>query len=136
MSSQAQLNSLDAKNYTNILGLFSEGHMQYHLFNDVDNKMGVGVQPSLLEMAQKALQIVSTNPNGFVMLIESGRIDHAHHDNKAKLALEEVAHLHTVINVLRSQIDKEDTLMIVTADHSMDMTISGYPVRECFAIFS
>jgi alkaline phosphatase len=107
--------------------------MQYHLFNDVDNKMGVGVQPSLLEMTQKALQKVSSaSPNGYVMLIESGRIDHGHHENKAKLALEEVVHLHDVIEFLRSQIDEEETLMIVTADHSMAMTISGYPVRECF----
>lgn len=104
--------------------------MQYHLFNDYDNIIGVGEQPSLLEMSQKALEKISTNPNGYVMLIESGRIDHGHHENKAKLALEEVAHLHKVVEFIRSEINEEETLMIVTADHSHTMTISGYPISE------
>lgn len=129
-SSQAQLNSLDVKSYTNVLGLFSESHMQYHLFNDHDNNIGVGVQPSLMEMSQKALEMLSANPKGYVILIESGRIDHGHHENKAKLALEEVAHLHKVVDSIRSVIDEEETLMIVTADHSHSMTINGYAVRK------
>lgn len=104
--------------------------MQYHLFNDHDNNIGVGVQPSLMEMSQKALEMLSANPKGYVILIESGRIDHGHHENKAKLALEEVAHLHKVVDSIRSVIDEEETLMIVTADHSHSMTINGYAVRK------
>lgn len=130
MSSQAQLNSLDVKSYTNVLGLFSESHMQYHLFNDPDNNSDVGVQPSLMEMSQKALEMLSANPNGYVILIESGRVDHAHHENMARLALEEVAHLHKVVDLIRSEIDEEETLMVVTADHSHSMTINGYAVRK------
>lgn len=128
MSSQAQLNSLDVKSYTNVLGLFSESHMQYHLFND--NNIGVGVQPSLMEMSQKALEMLSANPNGYVILIEGGRIDHGHHENKAKLALEEMAHLHKVVELIRSEIDEEETLMVVTSDHSHSMTINGYAVSK------
>lgn len=122
---QAQLNSLDVKNVTNVLGLFAESHMQYHLFNDENVK-----QPSLMELSQKALEIVSSNPHGYVLLIESGRIDHAHHENKAKLALEEMVQLHQLVDIIRSEIDEEETLMVVTSDHSHTMTISGYPVSK------
>lgn len=126
---QAQLNSLDVKNFTNVLGLFAESHMQYHLFND-DNVSDDVKQPSLMELSQKALEIVSSNPHGYVLLIESGRIDHAHHENKAKLALEEMVQLHKLVEFIRSEIDEEETLMVVTSDHSHTMTISGYPVSK------
>lgn len=102
--------------------------MQYHLLNDytVDGDR----QPSLMELSQKALQMVARNPNGYVLLIESGRIDHAHHENKARLALEETSQLHKLVEFIRSEINEEETLMVVTADHSHTMTISGYPVSE------
>jgi alkaline phosphatase len=99
--------------------------MQYHLLNDYNFE-----QPSLMEMSQKALQMVSNNPNGYVLLIESGRIDHAHHENKARLAMEEVMELHKLVEFIRSEINEEETLMVVTADHSHTMTISGYPVSK------
>lgn len=102
--------------------------MQYHYLNEL-NYDG-DKQPSLMEMSQKALQMVSSNPNGYVLLIESGRIDHAHHENKAKLAMEEVVVLHELVKFIKSEIDDEETLMVVTADHSHAMTISGYPVSE------
>lgn len=95
--------------------------MQYHLLNDKSD------EPSLLEMTQKALQMVSKNPNGFVLMIESGRIDHAHHENRARLAFEEVAHLNEVVDFLRSQVNLSETLIVLTADHSHTMTVSGYP---------
>lgn len=99
--------------------------MQYHLLNDYN--FGDDKQPTLMEMSQKALQVLSNNPNGYVLLIESGKIDHAHHENKARLAMEEVMELHKLVEFIRSEIHEEETLMVVTADHSHTMTISGYP---------
>lgn len=93
--------------------------MQYHLLNDNE--------PTLFEMSKKALQMVSKNPNGFVLMIASGRIDHAHHENRAKLALEEVSHLHDLVEYVKTQIDLSETLIVLTADHSHTMTVSGYP---------
>lgn len=84
-----------------------------------------------MEMAQKALQMVTRNPKGYVLMIESGRIDHAHHSNKAKLALDETQHFHEVVEYIRGQVDEKETLIIVTADHSHTMSIGGYPKRKC-----
>jgi alkaline phosphatase len=98
--------------------------MQYHLLSD---KV---LEPTLMEMSQKALQMMSKNRNGFVLMIESGRIDHGHHETKAKLALEETKHFEEVVEYIRSQVDESETLIVVTADHSHTMSISGYPSRE------
>lgn len=98
--------------------------MQYHLLNDKS------VEPTLMEMAQRALQVVSKNPKGYVLLIESGRIDHGHHETKAKLALEETQRFEEVVEFIRSQVDDSETLIVVTADHSHTMSVSGYPISE------
>ena len=70
---------------------------------------------------------------GFALMVESGRIDHAHHGVMATRALSETVTLdaaieHTV-NVLAEKGLLEDTLIIVTADHAHTMSISGYPQR-------
>ncbi|CRK89152.1 CLUMA_CG002913, isoform A [Clunio marinus] len=107
-----------------LFGVFSKSHMKYHLFNDKT------VEPTLIEMTLKALQMVAKNPNGYVLLIENGRIDHGHHKNRAKLALEETVQFHNVVNYVKSQVDERETLIVVTADHSHTMTVSGYPKRR------
>lgn len=61
--------------------------------------------------------------------VEGGRIDHAHHDTKARRALAETLEFESAIKRATEMTDAEETLMIVTADHSHVMTIQGYPVR-------
>lgn len=57
-----------------------------------------------------------------------GRIDHAHHDTRPQRSLQETVDFSETIEKIRSQINEEDTLMVVTADHSHVFTVSGYPV--------
>ncbi|CAG0912215.1 unnamed protein product [Notodromas monacha] len=61
--------------------------------------------------------------------VEGARIDHALHDNSAKLALEETLAFDAAVEAALNATDPEDTLIIVTADHSHVMTINGYPNR-------
>ena len=58
-----------------------------------------------------------------------GRIDQAHHDGRAKLALEEAFQFDLAIAAALNMTNPADTLIIVTADHSHTMTINGYPDR-------
>jgi len=58
-----------------------------------------------------------------------GRIDHGHHETRAKYALEEVISLNEAVERAVSLTDDDDTLIVVTADHSHVMTIGGYPSR-------
>lgn len=86
-------------------------------------------QPTLTEMVQKAVEILKKNENGFVLLVEGGRIDTAHHDTLAQLALEEANEFQKAVECAKNNTNEEDTLIVVTSDHSTSMTVSGYMVE-------
>lgn len=111
-------------NVDRLLGLFARGHLEYKLLSDSD------VQPTLSEMVTKALEILKRNENGFVLLVEGGRIDTAHHETKAKLALEETSEFQKAVQLVRDQTNEDDTLLVVTADHSTAFSVAGYMVRQ------
>ncbi|XP_076446848.1 alkaline phosphatase-like [Babylonia areolata] len=106
----------------NLLGLFTESHMSYELSRDNEE------EPSITEMTRKAIEILSKNPAGFFLLVEGGRIDHGHHQNWAKRALEETTAFDDAVAAARNMTG-DDTLMVVTADHSHVFNIAGYPSR-------
>ena len=91
-------------------------------------------QPTLAEMTGKAIDLLSANPNGFFLMVEGGKIDHALHDTRAKHALEETIAfddaLQLAIERMRA-IDPglQNTLIVLTADHDHTMQINGYPKR-------
>jgi len=58
-----------------------------------------------------------------------GRIDHGHHAARAKYALEEMIEFNDAVQRAVSMTNSNDTLIVVTADHSHVMTIGGYPSR-------
>jgi alkaline phosphatase len=62
-------------------------------------------------------------------LTTGGRIDHAHHDTKAHLALDETVEFAKAVQTAADLTDEEDTLIVVTADHAHTMSLSGYPAR-------
>lgn len=61
--------------------------------------------------------------------VVGGRIDHAHHENKAKKSLEEAVQFEEAIKMAMSLIDQKDTLVVVTADHSHPFSLTGYTNR-------
>ena len=62
-------------------------------------------------------------------MVENGNIDQAHHMGHANRALEETLSLEEAVEEAISKINLDDTLIIVTADHSHTLTINGYPKR-------
>jgi alkaline phosphatase len=58
-----------------------------------------------------------------------GRIDHAHHDTKARLALDETVEFAKAVQTAAELTDEKNTLIVVTADHAHTMSFSGYPAR-------
>lgn len=58
-----------------------------------------------------------------------GRIDHAHHGSQAFKALDETVQFSNTIKRAVELTQRDDTLIIVTADHAHTMSISGYPDR-------
>ncbi|RXG71400.1 Alkaline phosphatase, tissue-nonspecific isozyme [Armadillidium vulgare] len=76
-------------------------------------------------MTQKAIQVLQRNPHGFFLMVEAGRIDHAHHHNNGKRALLEVGSLEDAVLTALSLTSASDTLTVVTADHSHVFTFGG-----------
>ena len=97
-----------------LIGLFNENHLNFQL--DKDNLKTS--EPSLKEMTNRALQILSKDDNGFFALIEGGRIDHASHASditgiwKETIAFDEV-----VKDCIDWAKQRQDTLVVVAADH-------------------
>ncbi|XP_073829485.1 membrane-bound alkaline phosphatase-like [Musca autumnalis] len=121
-----ELMAAELGNNGRLLGLFNDGHMKYNL-KAMDSKKNK--QPTLTEMTQKAIDILKQGDEGYFLFIEAGRIDTAHHNNKAKLALDEMAHLSEAVALARSITSEQDTLIVVASDHSHTMSISGYAKR-------
>uniref|UniRef100_A0A8U7P3S3 Alkaline phosphatase, tissue-nonspecific isozyme n=1 Tax=Corvus moneduloides TaxID=1196302 RepID=A0A8U7P3S3_CORMO len=106
-----------------LLGLFEPGDMVYEL--DRNNE----TDPSLSEMVSVAIRMLQKNPRGFFLLVEGGRIDHGHHEGKAKQALHEAVELDRAIGLATRLTSTQDTLSVVTADHSHVFTFGGYTPR-------
>jgi alkaline phosphatase len=119
-----QFDNVDA-NTPRVMGLFERSHMRYEADRLKDN----GGEPSLAEMTVKAIDILRQNPNGFFLMVEAGRIDHAHHDSNAFRSLEDLVALDDAVKATLAKVALDETLVIVTADHSHVFTIAGYPKR-------
>ena len=85
--------------------------------------------PTLEDMTRAAITMLQKETNGYVLLVEGGRIDHAHHGGTAKISFEETLQFDKAIEAALSMTNRQDTLIIVTADHAHTMSISGYPER-------
>ena len=62
-----------------------------------------------------------------VIVINAGaRIDHAHHENMAHRAIQETVAFEETVKEAMSLTNSQETLVVVTADHSHVMTLGGY----------
>ena len=80
-------------------------------------------------MTTAAITRLSRNPNGYVLMVEGGRVDHGLHAGDAQRALGDAAALDEAIAAAVAMTNAEDTLIIVTADHSHTLAMQGYPQR-------
>jgi alkaline phosphatase len=123
---KADFDAIDPNATDHLLGLFEPSHVHYEVDRLTHDKAG---EPSLTDMTTKAIDILKKNPNGYFLMVEGGRIDHAHHSGNAYRALTETQQLSAAVLAAIKKTDPKDTLIIVTADHSHVFTIGGYPQR-------
>lgn len=122
---QAGFDALEPAKTAQLLALFNRSHMQYEA-DRINNKQG---EPSLSEMTAKAIEVLDNNPEGFFLLVEGGRIDHAHHAGNAFNALNDTIELSRAVQTALDKVNTDETLIMVTADHSHVFTMAGYPKR-------
>lgn len=122
--------SVNPSTVDKLFALFNYNHIRYNL--DIQSEGLQETMPSLTDMTLKAIDILSQNDEGYFLFVEGGRIDHGHHDNEAKYAIDETAEFSKAIEAAMEKIDIEETLVVVTADHGHVMTLAGYAVSLAF----
>lgn len=95
-----------------ILGLFNMGNMRY----EIDR--GDSQEPSLAEMTAKAIGVLGKDPDGFFLMVEAGRIDHASHRNDIGAVVSDLLAFDEAIRVADDfRKNHPETLLVITADH-------------------
>lgn len=115
-SERSQLET--AKTSNRILGLFSGGHVPYTIDRMNDAQLNRDV-PTLAEMTRAALDVLGrSSPNGFVLQVEGGRVDHCAHSNDAAGILWDQLEFDDAIGVaVEFARQRGDTLVFITSDH-------------------
>ncbi|MEO0878208.1 MAG: alkaline phosphatase [Pseudomonadota bacterium] len=116
---------LDLDAAPRVLGLFERSHMEY----EADRPSDAGGEPSLAEMTEAAIKILSKDKAGYLLVVEAGRVDHAHHAGNAARALKDAQAFAQAVEVARAMTKSRDTLIIATADHGHTLTFAGYPTK-------
>lgn len=125
-----------APNNKKFVGIYSSrSHLEYELDRTATPPVGEGAnQPSLAEMTVKAMDLLSGNANGYFLMVEGGRIDHALHATNAKRALVDTIAFDDAVKAALDKARTTDptlanTLIVVTADHDHTLAFNGYGKR-------
>ena len=140
-----------ASSASKLLGLFNLGNMDGVL----DRKFLKGGtvkrfpdQPDLTDQVKSAIEVLSKNPNGFVLMVESGLIDKYTHALDMERSMWDTILLDNAVKVAKDFADKaNDTLILVLADHTHPVGIVGVmnddmsqpsnvPLREKLGVYN
>lgn len=101
--------------------LYNPSSMPYDLERDA------ATTPSLAEMTQKALDLLTADPDGFFLMVEGSQVDWAAHDNDAKAAITDFFAFDQACKVAFDFAQKDQhTLVVVLPDHGTSaMTIGS-----------
>ncbi len=121
---EAAFDAVDPVSTTHLLGLFA------------DEGMTQPFSPSLVEMTQKAIDILSQDPDGFFLMVEGGQIDWAAHANDATLVISDTLEFDGAVAAGQAHAATAgNVLVIVTGDHetggmSVALESSGAPDED------
>ena len=101
-----------------LLGLFATSQMKDAMEELATLDSPDRTEPTLAEMTEAALDMLSKNPKGFFLMVEGGQIDWAGHNNDVGTLLKELLRFDRAVRVVRDWArERGDTLVVVTADH-------------------
>ncbi|MGB9639390.1 MAG: alkaline phosphatase, partial [Anaerolineales bacterium] len=108
---------------TKLVGLFggANGDIEFRM---ADGSGANPENPNLVQMTQAALKVLERNPNGFLLMVEGGTIDHASHANNMDEMVGEVLEFNQAVQAVIDWVNDpnndstwENSLLIITADH-------------------
>lgn len=95
-----------------IFGLFADVHMDFEYYRNY------ATTPSIAEMTNKSIELLSQDVDGFFLMVEGGKIDLAAHDeDKLRNALDTIAFDNAVQVAVDYVEAHNNTILIVAADH-------------------
>jgi alkaline phosphatase len=105
----------DANN--KLLGVFDKDALAYTVDRNSDKTIE-NQTPTLAEMTQKAIDIMKSSEEGFVLQVEGGKVDWAAHANDAGALVYDQMAFDDAIEVAIKFAEKDnETLVIITTDH-------------------
>ncbi|PXY41049.1 alkaline phosphatase [Flavobacterium cheongpyeongense] len=100
-----------------VLGVFADDGLPYYIDRNSDDILKAAI-PSLAEMSQKAIDRMKNHKNGFVLQIESGKVDWAAHANDIAGLIHDQIEFDEAVKVAIDFAEKDkETLVIITTDH-------------------
>lgn len=120
-----QFDAIDPGKTDHLLGLFEPSHMNY----ESDRAADLAGEPSLTHMTKKAIELLSKKGKGYFLMVEGARIDHGHHECSAYRALTDTLEFARAVAAAVEATRREDTLIVVTADHGLGLAMTGYATR-------
>lgn len=96
-----------------VFAAFTYSHMPYEIDRDPAKI------PSIAEMTKKGIEVLEKYDNGFIMMVEGGRIDHACHANDPVGAIHDTLAFDKAVSEAFKFFKKhpDETLIIVVGDH-------------------
>jgi alkaline phosphatase len=115
---------------TKLLGLYNTGNVDGALDLKFLKKGSVSKfpdQPDVPESMNAALKILSRNKNGFVLMVESARIDKYSHSLDPERAMFDAIMFDNAVKQAKqwAKDNGDNTLILVTADHSHAVSVVG-----------
>ncbi len=100
-----------------VLGVFTNGHLPYTLDHQNTPDLLENV-PTLAEMTDLAIGNLADHPDGFILQVEGGRVDHAAHSNDVGgLIYDQIAFDDAIGVAMAFAENRDDTLVMITTDH-------------------
>ncbi len=100
-----------------LLGVFDHDALPFTLDWNSSKELQKKI-PTLAEMSQKAINCMQSNPEGFVLQIEGGKVDWAAHANDISALIHDQIAFDEAIKVAVDFAERNnDTLVIITTDH-------------------
>ena len=112
-----------------LLGLFNTGNVDGALDRMILKKGTVGRfpdQPDLVDQVKTSLDVLSRNDKGFLLMVESGRIDKYSHSMDPERAIYDTIMLDNAVKLAKTFASvRNDTLVIVVPDHAHPISVIG-----------
>ncbi|WP_244156024.1 alkaline phosphatase [Photobacterium angustum] len=114
VDSSADFLAFHPTNSQKVFASFASSHLPY----EIDRKKDLNT-PSLAQMTSKAIETLKYDPDGFFMLVEGGRIDHAAHANDVSTVIQDTIAFDQAVKAAVDFYEhhKDETLIIVAGDH-------------------